>query len=35
MMFNKITLLAVFGMAATEALLTNPIKTSQTAGFPV
>ena len=34
MIFNKLTLLAVFGMAmASEALLTNPLKTGQK-GFP-
>lgn len=36
MIFNKLTLLAVFGMAAaSEALLTNPIKTSQKVPNPV
>jgi hypothetical protein len=35
MIFNKLTLLAVFGMASvSEALLTNPIKTNQKVGFP-
>jgi hypothetical protein len=35
MMFNKLTLLAVFGMvSASEALMTNPLKTGQKAGVP-
>jgi hypothetical protein len=35
MMFNKLALLAIFGMvSASEALMTNPIKTNQKAEIP-